>query len=103
VFVLGTCIATAWRAPVWVAIAIVAAFGLFHGYAHGKELPSAAEPVGYAAGFVVATGSLHIVGIGLGMVTRWRHGTRVLRLAGAIVAVVGLWFVAQAAGSPQDV
>jgi len=103
VFVLGACIAAAWRAPVWVAIAIVAVFGLFHGYAHGKELPSAADPMGYAAGFVVATGSLHVLGIGLGMVSRWRHGTRVLRLAGALVAVVGLWFVAQAAWSPHDV
>lgn len=97
VLVLGICVCAAWRPPPWLALAVVAVFGLFHGYAHGKELPSAADPVGYAAGFVLATGSLHVLGIGLGEVKRWRAGTRLLRCAGAIVAVAGIAFVADAA------
>ena len=56
VAVLGTSIALALRAPVWVAAIIVGAFAIFHGYAHGRELPSAADPAGYSSGFVLATG-----------------------------------------------
>nr|WP_167030203.1 HupE/UreJ family protein [Luteibacter sp. SG786] len=99
VLVLGICIAAAWRPPAWFALAVVAVFGLFHGYAHGKELPSAADPVGYAAGFVLVTGSLHVLGIGLGEVKRRRAGMRLLRCAGAIVAAAGVAFVAEAARS----
>lgn len=99
VLALGLCIACAWRPPIGLAMAIVAVFGLFHGYAHGKELPSAADPVGYAAGFVLATGSLHVLGIGLGVVNRWHWGVRVLRCAGAVIAATGIAFVAGAARS----
>lgn len=96
VLLLGVCIAAAWRPPAWVAIGIVAAFGLFHGYAHGRELPSAAAPLGYAAGFVLATGSLHVSGIGLGAFSRWRRGAQAIRFAGAAVAACGVWFLVQA-------
>ena len=68
VLVLGAMIAGKVRAPVWLASLIVAIFAIFHGYAHGKELPSAADPVGYSAGFVLATGLLHVAGIGIGLV-----------------------------------
>ena len=44
VLVLGGCVAAAFRAPVWLAVTVVATFALFHGYAHGRELPSAADP-----------------------------------------------------------
>src|SRR3954469_1265391 len=47
VLVLGGCVALSLRAPVWVAGAVVAVFAGFHGYAHGRELPSAADPAGY--------------------------------------------------------
>jgi urease accessory protein len=66
VLVLGGCIALSVRAPVWAASLVVALFAVFHGYAHGKELPSAADPVSYSAGFVLATGLLHVSGICLG-------------------------------------
>ena len=45
VLVLGLAIATAWRAPVWLACVIVAVFALFHGFAHGTEIPSLADPI----------------------------------------------------------
>jgi urease accessory protein len=93
VLVLGLCIALAVRAPVWAAGAIVAAFAVFHGYAHGKELPSAADPVGYSLGFVLATGLLHVAGIGLGALKSRRGGEALTRGLGGVVALAGGWFL----------
>lgn len=90
---LGLCIAFAVRAPVWAAAAIVAAFAVFHGYAHGKELPSAADPVGYSLGFVLATGLLHVAGIGLGALRDRRGGEVLTRGLGGAVALAGGWFL----------
>lgn len=98
VLVLGSCIAFAVRAPTWVACVIVAAFAVFHGYAHGVELPSAADPVGYSVGFVLATGILHVCGIGIGLLNERRHGVIVTRSLGVVIAAVGTCFVLQAAG-----
>src|SRR3984893_8819837 len=61
VLVLGCCIALSLKAPVWAASLIVATFAVFHGYAHGMELSSAADPIGYSVGFVLATGLLHMM------------------------------------------
>lgn len=94
VLVLGACIAMSLRAPVWMASTIVAAFAIFHGYAHGKELPSAADPVGYSAGFVLATGMLHVVGIGLGFL-----GVSLTRGLGGAIGLAGVWFLYRAAVS----
>jgi urease accessory protein len=93
VLVLGLCIALAVRAPIWAAAAIVAAFAVFHGYAHGKELPSAADPVGYSLGFVLATGLLHVAGIGLGALKDRRGGEVLTRGLGGAVALAGGWFL----------
>jgi urease accessory protein len=92
VLLLGTCIALRFEAPVWLATAIVACFGIFHGYAHGKELPSAADPVGYSAGFVLATGLLHVTGIGLGFASDRPGGGALIRGAGGLIAAMGVWF-----------
>lgn len=96
VVLLGAAIAAAFRAPVWLASVVVGVFGLFHGYAHGLELPTAADPVGYSAGFVLATGMLHVVGIGLGLLKDVRHGARAIRTIGALIAIAGVYFLAQA-------
>jgi urease accessory protein len=93
VLVLGLCIALAVRAPVWAATAIVATFALFHGYAHGRELPSAADPVGYSLGFVLATGLLHVAGIGLGTLKARRRGELLIRGLGGAVALAGGGFL----------
>lgn len=99
VLVLGSCIALAVRAPTWVACTIVAAFAVFHGYAHGVELPSAADPVGYSVGFVVATGILHVCGIGIGLLNERPQGVTVTRSMGAVVAAAGVLFMLQAVGA----
>ena len=93
VLVMGGVIALAWRAPVWPACLIVGVFALFHGYAHGKELPSAADPIGYSVGFVLATGMLHVAGIGIGLVNERPNGIIVSRSLGGLVAVCGVYFL----------
>ena len=98
VLVLGGCIALAVKAPIWLASSIVALFALFHGYAHGRELPSAADPIGYSVGFVFATGLLHVTGIGIGLLNELPGGIRVTRATGAIIATAGLWFLYRAVG-----
>jgi len=94
VVVLGLAIAAAWRAPTAIALAIVAAFGVFHGYAHGAELPKAASPAAYVAGFVLCTGALHLAGIAMGSLQRFSRGPQALRLSGGLIAAAGVWIFA---------
>ncbi|MDH4386791.1 MAG: HupE/UreJ family protein [Caulobacter sp.] len=96
VLVLGLAIAFAQRAPVWAACLMVGLFGLFHGFAHGQELPVAGDPLAYSLGFVLATGLLHLAGIALGLLSRYPPGRLALRGAGAAIAAAGGWFVVQA-------
>lgn len=94
---LGAAVLMAWRAPKWAALLMVGAFALFHGHAHGSELPEAASPIGFGLGFVIGTGLLHLAGIGLGTVKGWRPtGPWLIRAAGAVVAVMGCYFLFQA-------
>jgi urease accessory protein len=72
---------------------VVATFALFHGYAHGRELPSAADPIGYSVGFVFATGFLHVIGIGIGAITDRPGGALVVRSLGMVIACIGVAFV----------
>jgi urease accessory protein len=92
-FALGVMIALAARPPIWAAAALVGLFAIFHGHAHGTELPHAAQPLAYGAGFVLATGLLHVTGIGIGLLQQWRHGERVLRLAGIGIAITGSYLL----------
>lgn len=91
--VLGLMVALAARPPLAVAAAIVGAFALFHGHAHGAELPAATSPLAYSAGFVLSTGTLHVAGIGLGTLVRWPTGRWVVRGLGALIALVGLVYL----------
>ena len=96
VFVLGAVIAAQWRPPIWAAVLLVAVFALFHGYAHGQELPSAADPTGYSVGFVLSTGLLHLLGVGIAYGIERAAGRDALRVLGALIALAGIWFVSQA-------
>jgi urease accessory protein len=99
VVVLGTCIALSVRAPVWAAALIVGTFALFHGYAHGRELPSAADPLGYSAGFVLATGLLHLFGICVGFMNERPGGVAMRRGIGGLIGASGVWFLMRATRS----
>ena len=87
--VLGLLIAFAVSAPIWVAAVIVGIFAIFHGHAHGTELPEAFSAYGYAVGFVVGTGMLHLVGIAIGFLTATDAGKLAARAVGAVIALVG--------------
>ena len=91
--VLGLMVALAARPPLWVAAVLVGAFAIFHGYAHGKELPDGANAVAFSAGFVIATGLLHLSGIAFGLLTRWPAGRLAVRGAGGVIALVGLAYL----------
>jgi urease accessory protein len=94
--ILGLMIALSARPPLWFAAVIVGIFAVFHGYAHGKELPHAAQPLAFGMAFVLATGMLHVFGILLGLIHRWPFGVRILRLAGAGVAFASVFLVRDA-------
>jgi urease accessory protein len=94
--VLGAMILLAARPPLWIAGLLVASFAIFHGHAHGTELPDAASPLAYSLGFVIATGLLHLSGIGFGLLVRWPLGRSAVRAAGAVIALAGGLFLWQA-------
>jgi urease accessory protein len=91
--ILGMMVALAARPPLWIAALLVGAFAVFHGLAHGAELPPGADALAYSAGFVVATGLLHLAGIGFGLLARWPAGRVAVRAAGGAIAIAGLMFL----------
>jgi urease accessory protein len=93
--VLGVMVALAARPPLVAAMALVGAFAIFHGAAHGAELPPGANAVGYCVGFVAATGLLHLTGIAFGLLARWPRGRMAVRAAGGAIALAGLVFLFQ--------
>jgi len=95
VIVLGSLIALDRRPPLAVAGLLVAFFAVFHGYAHGVELPGRTGAVAYSAGFVVATGAIHLAGIGIGLVVKLPRGLRLLRAGGTGIAATGLYLAWQ--------
>ncbi|MBE0627881.1 MAG: HupE/UreJ family protein [Burkholderiales bacterium] len=90
---LGAMVAAQLRPPLWLAAVAVAFFAVFHGHAHGTELPSGQSGLLYSVGFVAATGCLHATGIAIGLIHRWPQGRIALRAAGAAVAAAGVVFL----------
>jgi urease accessory protein len=93
VVVLGIVVATARRMPVAVAMALAAAFAVFHGHAHGTEMPAAVSGLTYALGFLSATALLHAVGLAVGLGTeRMAQGAGriAVRTGGGVIAALGL-------------
>jgi urease accessory protein len=90
---LGAAVMFEFRPPLGVAAALVGFFAIFHGHAHGTELPPGQSAMLYSIGFVIATGCLHALGIGIGTVHRWRWGQSLVRFAGGLVAMGGAFFM----------
>lgn len=84
VLALGLLVALSMRLPASVSVGIAAVFGFFHGYAHGLALPSAAHPLDFALGFLIATAFLHVSGVGLS-----RHHAGLAKVLGAGIAACG--------------
>lgn len=90
---LGVAVAAEARPPLWATTLLVAVFAVFHGHAHGTELPEGQSGLAYSLGFVVATGLLHAGGIAIGLIHRWPVGRAGLRLLGALMAIGGAVFL----------
>jgi urease accessory protein len=90
---LGAVVMFEVRPPLAVAAALVGVFAIFHGHAHGTELPPGESALLYSMGFVVATGCLHAIGIGIGTVHQWAWGRALVRVAGAVIAAGGAFFM----------
>jgi urease accessory protein len=90
---LGLAVLSEWNPPLWAAAVIVGVFAIFHGHAHGTELPAGASGMLYSIGFVIATGLLHATGISIGLIHRWKWGRLALRVTGGVVAIAGANFL----------
>jgi urease accessory protein len=91
--VLGLMVAMAARPPLSAAAALVGVFAIFHGHAHGAELPAGVDAVAYSLGFVIATGLLHLSGIAFGTLAAWPAGRIAVRTAGGAIALAGVAFL----------
>ena len=91
--VIGLAVGLALRPPVAVAALVVGLFAIFHGHAHGTEMPNAASPVAYAAGFVIGTGLLHLAGIAFGQLVARSWGLVAVRVSGGLIALTGAAFL----------
>ncbi|NNM73597.1 HupE/UreJ family protein [Enterovirga aerilata] len=90
VVAFGLAIALRADAPLALATALIGAFALFHGHAHGAEMPDTASGLAYGAGFVVATAILHAAGIAIGLMLGRLSAPRILRAAGGAIALAGV-------------
>ena len=88
--VLGLLLAFAVRPPAAFSMALVGLFALFHGFAHGVEIPQAASALTFALGFILATTLLHLLGLHLGRLCRGELTTRLLRIGGSGIAATSI-------------
>ena len=98
VVALGITIAVGASWPLALAMTVVGVFAIFHGHAHGSEMHTAFSPSAYGTGFVLATASLHILGIAFGaLICRAAledHAVQIYRWAGGATAVLGIVLLA---------
>lgn len=97
VIILGAIIALGIKAPIMAAAGLAGLFAIFHGYAHGAEMPQSAGALTYAAGFMLASAALNIAGISLGYTigrVSERFGPSTMRVSGCAAAVVGVGILA---------
>ncbi len=93
VALLGLLVALAARPQLPMAIGLVALFAVFHGHAHGAELPAAASPLLYGLGFVAATVVLHLTGLAIGQTLKLPRGQLAVRAGGAGIAAAGAFLL----------
>ena len=93
VLTMGIFVATAVRLQLFTSTVIIGLFALFHGYAHGAEMPATASGLLYGLGFVLATATLHLCGITFGLAARKFNSPKLLRYSGWAIAVCGLYLL----------
>lgn len=91
---LGLVIAAERKLPILIAMGGVGFFAIFHGYAHGTEMPETAQPMLYALGFLTGTAVIHIAGVVIGDIARhYERGKLMLRVGGVFIALIGVLFM----------
>jgi len=91
VILLGFVIALERNMPILIAMLFVAFFAIFHGYAHGVEVPAKVNPYYFAAGFVISTILIHLAGVLIGLIAgRWQSSATILRFSGAVIMGMGI-------------
>jgi urease accessory protein len=91
VLALGVAIAAQKKLPAFLAMMFVGFFAIFHGHAHGTEMPNLAQPALYALGFVIGTTAIHVAGVIIGVISpKFNDGAQFLRYGGAGIAGIGL-------------
>ncbi len=96
VLALGVALAAEKKLPWLFALLFVGFFAIFHGYAHGTEMPSLAQPALYVLGFVIGTAAIHICGLLIGWLAQKNlRGVEILRFVGAGIAGVGVHLLIQ--------
>lgn len=94
VLILGVLIAAAVQLPLPISAAIVGGFAVFHGFAHGAEMPDTISGLSYGAGFIVATIALHAAGISAGLLTQRGITPKLVRFGGLAIAMAGVILLA---------
>ena len=90
---LGFIIFVKWSPNELVAILIISIFALFHGYAHGIELPRANDPISFISGFVLSTGLIHLFGVGIGYFCDKFYNGKVFNIIAILITIFGLYFL----------
>ena len=91
VLIFGVLIAAAFKLPLACSVLIVGFFAIFHGYAHGAEMPATVVAVSYIIGFLLATAILHLAGISLGILLQKTNQQTLNRFAGGAIALSGIY------------
>jgi len=91
VLVLGALIVAAYRLPLVAACLFIALCAIFHGYAHGLEMPLTSNAFGYGLGFLFSTMLLHVMGIGIGSAVKTWGSVHAVRWSGAAIMLGGMY------------
>ena len=93
VMALGCIILVKWSPNELIAILVISIFALFHGYAHGIELPRANDPISFISGFVLSTGLIHLFGVGIGYFCDKFYNGKVFNIIAILITIFGLYFL----------
>ena len=93
VITLGLFIFLKWLPNEIIAIILISFFAIFHGYAHGSEIPKAIDPLSFIIGFVISTGLIHLLGILLGYILDKFYYGLISRALGVIISILGIMLI----------
>ena len=92
VIALGFMIFVKWSPNEIIAIVMISVFAIFHGYAHGIELPKSNDPLSYIIGFVLSTGIIHLLGVGIGCFFEKFYNGKISKIIGLLIFIIGILF-----------